>query len=731
MVERWKYRMSSRFKRIAKGLSLTALGAAGAAAGVAAFGVMDYLYEPEFFRSGKKPKPTLETAPGKAEVTPSQVRAGEGRKTVTLVFRCGPGGISEGGGIKVALCRMVDFGEKGRRANFTLAHGWGPIQNRYPRLGNYYTCELRTSGGARLEVTPQRFFPWRASMRLLGRELLRRCGVELERLDIMFFFMEQRKIRLRVSGDRLQEGDEIVITLGYTRYGGKGWASPAYSSRLELAVEVDEKAMGQYRLISAVPELETIGREAVSLEAALKSPTDSGEGVLVLRTVDENGELDPTFEGEVELMPLPGMELPPRVEFGREDQGIHHIPYEVVAQGVYRVQAEGGGLSGTSNPLLVRKEGPRLFWGDIHAHTILCDGASEPSEFYHSARDIEGLDFAAISMHDTMEGLEPSGRTDEWELVKQLRDQFSQPGRFIVLLGYEWSDHKQGHRGVFYAPDEEEAQIFGFLSPEADTVEKLEGLLEDYEALVIPHHTAWRRIFVLPWNAAKFITMRAPEAYKWWGPENEQQRLVEIYSDHGSSERYDGPFPITHGNPPGWFPSFMRDDRCRPGIGNYVQEALADGLRLGIIAGSDRHEYAVNERIHPISIYPKGLTAVWAEELTAESLWRSLWNRRVYGTTGARIVVEFFADDLPMGTEYVCPSHPHLSGRVIGTAPLTRVELLRHDRRGYTTAWSASGGDEAAFDFVDEDRQGETFYYLRAEQEDDHLAWSSPIWLLR
>lgn len=72
--------MSSRLKRIAKGISLVALAAGGAVAGVVAFGVMDFIYDPEFFRSGKKPKPTLETAPGKAEVTPSQVRAGKAEK---------------------------------------------------------------------------------------------------------------------------------------------------------------------------------------------------------------------------------------------------------------------------------------------------------------------------------------------------------------------------------------------------------------------------------------------------------------------------------------------------------------------------------------------------------------------------------------------------------------------------------------------------------------------------
>jgi len=171
--------------------------------------------------------------------------------------------------------------------------------------------------------------------------------------------------------------------------------------------------------------------------------------------------------------------------------------------------------------------------------------------------------------------------------------------------------------------------------------------------------------------------------------------------------------------------------RSRPGYGNYVQEALASGLRLGIIAGSDRHDYAVDERFHPIDIYPGGLTAVQANELTPQALWRSLWNRRVYGTTGKRILLDFFADGLPMGSEYLCPGSPRLHGRVIGTAPIRKAELLRHDARGYTVAWSAAGMGEGVFDFTDDDLEGGGFYYLRVEQEDGHCAWSSPIWIMR
>jgi hypothetical protein len=84
-----------------------------------------------------------------------------------------------------------------------------------------------------------------------------------------------------------------------------------------------------------------------------------------------------------------------------------------------------------------------------------------------------------------------------------------------------------------------------------------------------------------------------------------------------------------------------------------------------------------------------------------------------------------------MGTEYLCTSQPRLHGRILGTAPIRLAELLRHDERGYTTAWVASGAVEAEFDFTDEDLRGEGFYYLRVEQEDGHCAWSSPIWILR
>jgi len=713
-----------------KRLVMAAAGLLGTACGVLFYGVMDFLYDPEYFRHARKPRPSRDTAPGEAWLEPPSVRAGTGYATVELRFRCGPGGISEDGGLKVGICRLVDFGSAGKRPAFVYAHGWGLLQNRHPRLPNYFTCRLHTSGGARLEVRSKGYFPLRGSVRLLGREFLRRCGVSLPPLDIWFLYLEESKIRIRVRGDRLQEGDEIVIVLGDRGGGGRGWKVPAKASRVDLAVEVDEKATGIYRFIDRDPVLEAVGGRAVALQPVLSSFDGQGRGKVLLRAVDGDGEVDGDFRGQVRIFPSPGLEIEEWRVFRPEDGGVVSVPCRASAPGLYRVRVEGEGIRGESNPALFR-EGMRLYWGDLHVHTCLCDGLLEPREFYRMARDVEGLDFASITTHDSMELFEPSGREEEWSLLRELKEEFTEPGRFVVLLGYEWSDHRWGHRGVYYAPHEADPRVYPWCLPDSDTPEKLEGRLRDHHALVIPHHTAWRRIFVLPFNWAKVLRMRVPPAYAWWGPESEAQRLVEIYSMHGASERYDGPFPVTHGRFPPWCPAFLKDDRVRPGYGNYYLEALARGLRLGVVAGSDRHDYPLDPRRHPVDVYPRGLTGVWAEELDEESLWRSLWNRRTYGTTGVRILLEFFADEAPLGSEYYCGQDPVLRGRVVGTAPLRLVEVVRHDRRGYSSAWWGGGKMEEVFQFRDRDLQGEGFYFLRVEQEDGHCAWSSPIWVLR
>jgi len=55
----------------------------------------------------------------------------------------------------------------------------------------------------------------------------------------------------------------------------------------------------------------------------------------------------------------------------------------------------------------------------------------------------------------------------------------------------------------------------------------------------------------------------------------------------------------------------------------------------------------------------------------------AFWARRVYGTTGERIVLRVSAGDHPMGAAFAAAQVPPIDVEVLGTAPLETVELLR------------------------------------------------------
>jgi hypothetical protein len=173
-----------------------------------------------------------------------------------------------------------------------------------------------------------------------------------------------------------------------------------------------------------------------------------------------------------------------------------------------------------------------------------------------------------------------------------------------------------------------------------------------------------------------------------------------------------------------------------PGAGAW--EALRRGYRLGMIASSDNHvgmpgrSYPHDRQIH--TPFPGGLAAVWAPELTREAIFDAVRARRCYGTTGARIILEFSVDGEPMGGELQvddarAPRKIRVHAR--GTDVITRLEILRNGQVVHTALpeprqaediLSLEWQDDAAI-------QGTAFYYVRLQQADGEMAWSSPIWV--
>jgi len=453
--------------------------------------------------------------------------------------------------------------------------------------------------------------------------------------------------------------------------------------------------------------------------ALVREPVD-----VLVEAVDVDGRTIPDFAGEVSLSTTdPAAIVPQPWEFFSVERGRRKFRGLVFqCEGIHRVTAADGKhrLSGESAPVMVDRHRPRyqLYWGDLHGHSgeYAC-GQGTIDAYYQFARDYAGLDFCALTDHDQLPGLS-NDLGCIWGKVCRAASYYNRPGEFVTFLGYEWTSMESqpigigfGHKNVYYLADD--GPFFSCADERSDTPDKLWRCLQGRQALTIPHHPATTR----PWWAD-------------WDHHNPvYEPLVEIYSCWGSSECSvaDGnPRPIRHGG--GETP------------GRHVVDALQRGYALGFIGGGDTHDgcpgrgYAhrprsEKERKRWTGIYPAGLQAVYARDLTRESLWQAMKVRRTYATTGARIIVEFSIGSAPMGS--VVKRWPggmaRFRARVEGTVDIACVELVRN---GVTVDRLPGKGRSLAFEWARNAQPGmEQYFYLRVTQVDGHLAWSSPIWL--
>ncbi|MCD6317936.1 DUF3604 domain-containing protein, partial [Candidatus Aerophobetes bacterium] len=206
--------------------------------------------------------------------------------------------------------------------------------------------------------------------------------------------------------------------------------------------------------------------------------------------------------------------------------------------------------------------------------------------------------------------------------------------------------------------------------------------------------------------------------------------VMEVYSQWGSSEEYASSRPTIEGR--------------HPDPGHYYRYALKHGFRLGVIGGSDNHctvPGGTVPMIHPhrggkqIFPYTGGVAAIYARELTRQSLFEALRARRCYATSFEKILVWVEAEGEPMGSEIEATS-VEIDILVSCThGPLIEVVVIKN---GEVTARFGDFGEDRGFDtqrktfhltWHDESFSKESCYYVRATQFDGDMAWSSLIWI--
>ena len=513
--------------------------------------------------------------------------AARSHATFRQTWTVGSRPVSRGGGILVAKHFMTDH---------------PPYQTDEPAAANYVTI-TSSSADARFVTEQRPVFGMHGGFR---------------RPQPALFF--------RLASGRLQPGDTVTVTYGARSGGGPGLLMPSFSSDrmpFPLYLAFDESSQ-LYSL--PIQPVRVTGSALAGVHAFAPSVVRPGETFSVsIRAQDR-------YYNRAQP-PYPAWDLYAngeriaRVAAGREAivvaEGIR-----LDTPGVYRlsVRSTDGSVQGRGNPILVDADARRIFWGDTHGHSGFAEGIGTPERFMTWAKEDARLDWVTHSEHDIWMD------DREWQVLKDMVRDYSEEGRFIAYLGYEWTTHFRfgGHHNVLFRTAANRQRIpMQFFPVLSDLYAGLRANHDPRDVVVIPH-------------------AHNPGDYRMSDPRLEP--LVEIMSQHGTFE---------------WF----------------GRAYLSHGHQVGFTAASDNH------LSQPGYTAPKGsslsqrggLGAIFASELSRNAIFDGMKAADAYATTGERMILDVRLNGSPMGKRVPFEKKRRIEGRVIGTAPIESITIFRND----------------------------------------------------
>ena len=430
----------------------------------------------------------------------------------------------------------------------------------------------------------------------------------------------------RLKSATLQPGQTITVVYGDRSRGSKGLQMQTFATdNLILPLYLDLEGEGNF-FTPEWPRLRVLGHEVASVSAMAPSIVRVGEPFeLSIRSEDAvlNRATGPIPSYVVLLNGEPFREV------AAGNQAITVLSdLEIDKPGAYRftVRSKDERMKGTSNPVwALRQPKWRVFWGETHGHTEFAEGQGSAEEFFQFGKEDSRLDFLTLSEHDVfMDDF-------EWRTMQDLTRQYTEAGKFVAFLGYEWTAFRRrgGHHNVlFRTPDSDRVSV-----QDGHELRLLyEGLHRNNDpedVLIIPHAH-------LPGD--------------WTQQDAELRRIVEIYSMHGSFE---------------WF-------------GNMF---LKRGCEVGFIGASDDHRSKPGHQLGQVSgalAGRGGLAAVLAPAKTADAIFSGLRSLAAYATNGPRILLDAQLNGSRMGLRQEDNPRRHIVCRASGTAPIDHMDVVKN-----------------------------------------------------
>ncbi len=388
--------------------------------------------------------------------------------------------------------------------------------------------------------------------------------------------------------------------------------------------------------------------------------------------------------------------------------------------GIYKIQLFNPTTKETfySSPIYCTEESEKgIYWGLLHGESERFDSYDNIESCLRHFRDEKALQFFSTSPFENSE----ETSSDDWKRIQHQISEFNEDMRFTTLLGFQWfdEDSSAGLRQFVYF--KENKSLLRKKELKSNSLKKI------YKS-----HTPKEFISIPSFTMAKGMGCN----FEDFDPDFEH--VVEIYNAWGCSEctkKEGNLFPISADNKKGIFED----------PNGSIRKALNQNKRFGFVAGGlDDRGLFVDFYESDQEQYTPGLTAIIAIEQTRDALMLALQNRSCYATTGQRIILGFFIAGAQMGAQLNTNVKPglafnrHITGYIAGTDPLKEVTIFRNGEPMHTFS-SKESYHEFAIDDSEhiskimlkspDERPPFIYYYLRVQQNDEHVAWSSPIWV--
>ena len=516
--------------------------------------------------------------------------------------------------------------------------------------------------------------------------------------------LDRQLLVVHVEGRALKEGETVQWLYGAGPAMAQVDRFAEQGERFWLAVDGDGDGV---RGLLADPPTVSIGPGPAARVVALlpSTATPHAPARLHLSLVDRWGNAGIAASGRLLIEDPDGQSVEHRLS--SRDSGTVFVPWQSQKSGVLQLQVSfwddtrpsAEPLRTQSNPMWVAESAAPIYWGDLQVHSNRSDGTGLPVDLYRYGRDVARLDVMSVTDHDHWGLRFLDHHPAEWQSIQEVTESLHQPGRFVTIRGFEWTNWIHGHRHVLVF-DDQPLPVLSSLSESYDHPEELWAALHGRQAVTIAHHTAGGPI-ATDWSIA---------------PDPVLEPITEVVSVHGSSEAEDSPKLI-----------------YQPVAGNFVREAaLGRGYRLGLIGSTDGHDG------HPglghLAGPSGGLAAILADDLTRSGVLDALRKRRVYATSGPRIVLRtLLAGRYRMGAEV-----PVGAGRVHGTddqslwvyvaghSELDRIDVVQAGRLESVACERRTCSFSVQLDSL----EAKDFLYVRAVQRDGHFAVSSPFFFV-